>query len=274
MGSGEWGEAASAARAGVRNLGHTVREVERLPGASGNPSWRVNTAAGPFAVRLYPRAEAETAHSLARLAATLRAASYPVPGVVAVGEVGEHTALVQEWAPGVPLTSALERTPERADSLGLGFGETHARLHALPVPAEAHAALRLLHAPTVAPGPPAWLHLDYHPLNVLVEEGRVSAVLDWENVALGDARLDVARTLSILSVDPAVWSIAGARRRVLLAFRQGYLTGYARGGGRLSGLPPFLAWAGDFMRRDLGGRFTGEELGHVARWTRAWTFGR
>ncbi|WP_216325849.1 phosphotransferase family protein [Deinococcus aestuarii] len=270
MPRGEWGEA--TIRAAVLNLGYAVRKVERLPGASGNPSWRVETAAGTFAVRLYPRSEAGTAHGLARLAEALRAGAYPVPRVGAVGVTGEHAVLVQEWAPGVPVAAALEETPGRAYDLGLAVGETHARLHALPVPAEAHAALRRLDGPTGVPASPAWLHLDYHPLNVLVEGGAVSAVLDWENVALGDARLDVARTLSILSADPAVWAISGARRRVLLSFRCGYLEGYAQAGGRLDGLPPFLAWAGEFMRRDLRGRFADERLRHVTRWTRAWAF--
>ncbi|WP_180970167.1 phosphotransferase family protein [Deinococcus planocerae] len=270
MVSGEWGEGASAVRVATQSLGYTVRDVERLPGASGNPSWRVEAAEGTFAARLYPRSEAGTAHGLARLAEALRAGGYPVPRVVAVGETGEHAVLVQAWAPGVPLRAALEQVPEHAHDLGLAFGETHARLHALPVPAEAHAALRVLGGPTGVPASPSWLHLDYHPFNVLVEGGQVSAVLDWENVALGDARLDVARTLSILSADPSVWPLSGTRRRALLLFRRGYLAGYARGGGRLENMAPFLAWAGEFMRRDLRGRFADGELWHVARWTRAW----
>lgn len=39
------------------------------------------------------------------------------------------------------------------------------------------------------------LHLDLHPLNVLLgEEGAVTGVLDWANTAAGDPVLDRART--------------------------------------------------------------------------------
>lgn len=35
------------------------------------------------------------------------------------------------------------------------------------------------------------LHSDYHPGNVLVNEGKIAAVVDWESVAIGDAAYDV-----------------------------------------------------------------------------------
>jgi aminoglycoside phosphotransferase (APT) family kinase protein len=43
------------------------------------------------------------------------------------------------------------------------------------------------------------LHMDYHPLNVLVNGGRISGVIDWVNAEAGDRHLDVATTSTILS---------------------------------------------------------------------------
>ncbi|MGO9061898.1 MAG: phosphotransferase family protein [Candidatus Binataceae bacterium] len=47
------------------------------------------------------------------------------------------------------------------------------------------------------------LHLDYHPLNVLVKGGRVTGVIDWVSTECGDRHLDVATTAAILSCHTA-----------------------------------------------------------------------
>ncbi len=43
------------------------------------------------------------------------------------------------------------------------------------------------------------LHMDYHPLNVLVSGTRVTGVIDWVSAERGDRHLDVATTAAILS---------------------------------------------------------------------------
>ena len=116
----------------------------------------------------------------------------------------------------------------------------------------------------------AWLHLDYHLLKVLVDGETVSAVLDWENVALGEAGADVARTLSLLSVDPGIWRLRGQARRTVRSFRRGYLAGYAEVADLPGNSPGWLTWAGEFMLQDLGNRLDAAELAQVARWTRYW----
>ncbi|HJQ58920.1 MAG TPA: phosphotransferase, partial [Vineibacter sp.] len=45
-------------------------------------------------------------------------------------------------------------------------------------------------------------HGDLHPLNILASEGRVTAVLDWGNVALGDPALDVGSTIAGIATTP------------------------------------------------------------------------
>jgi aminoglycoside phosphotransferase (APT) family kinase protein len=54
------------------------------------------------------------------------------------------------------------------------------------------------------------MHLDYHLLNVMTDGSSVISVIDWENVRLDDARLDVARTLSILCADPSIRALPGS----------------------------------------------------------------
>lgn len=43
-------------------------------------------------------------------------------------------------------------------------------------------------------------HGDFHPLNVLVEDGRVTGVLDWSNCAVEDPAADVACTMLLIAV--------------------------------------------------------------------------
>src|SRR5215212_7115084 len=47
------------------------------------------------------------------------------------------------------------------------------------------------------------LHLDYHPLNVMTDGHRMTTVLDWANAQVGDPRADVARSFSILAIEPS-----------------------------------------------------------------------
>ena len=46
--------------------------------------------------------------------------------------------------------------------------------------------------PDLKPVSPALVHVDYWPGNVLWNEGRITAVLDWEEAAYGDPGIDVA----------------------------------------------------------------------------------
>src|SRR5262249_7807916 len=46
---------------------------------------------------------------------------------------------------------------------------------------------------------PSLLHMDYHPMNVLVSGIRVTGVIDWVNADVGDRHLDAAMTTAMLS---------------------------------------------------------------------------
>jgi aminoglycoside phosphotransferase (APT) family kinase protein len=48
---------------------------------------------------------------------------------------------------------------------------------------------------------PTWIHCDLHPRNLLVEDGALSAVIDWGDMAAGDPATDLA-TLWMLETSP------------------------------------------------------------------------
>ena len=58
-----------------------------------------------------------------------------------------------------------------------------------------------LAAPAYA-GPPRWLHGDLHPANILIEHGRVSAVIDFGDVTAGDPASDLSVAWMLL---PLKW---------------------------------------------------------------------
>ena len=66
-------------------------------------------------------------------------------------------------------------------------------------------------------GPKVWTHGDLHPLNLLTDQGRISAVIDWGSMGAGDPAMDYmlawtlfdapsrARFREILQPDPGTW---------------------------------------------------------------------
>lgn len=245
--------------------GEAVLEARRLAGGSSLPSWRVRAATGAYAARLYP--DARPVYGQARLFNYLKRQGFPVPGVAFVGSYGDRHLLALEWLGGLTVAEALQADPERSWELGQAFGRTHAQLHAVPVTDEMRQNLPTLGLDPCPP--PVLVHLDYHLLNVLTDGETVTGVIDWENVRLGSARHDVARTLSILCADPNVRALPRPLRRTVRTFRRGYLEGYRSraGPGSLAELAPFLAWAGAFMLRDLEGRLEPLAAGTLRRWS-------
>ena len=148
----------------------------------------------------------------------------PVPVPVRVGGPGRGYPWawsVVPWLAGRPWELA---PPEHVDSAAVGLGAFLAALHR-PSPRDAPrnpfrgvplaerserlaaglAALRdrvdrdrctdlFLEAVSAgpAPDPPVWLHGDLHPLNVLVHDGRLSAVIDFGDLCGGDRATDLA----------------------------------------------------------------------------------
>ena len=252
--------------------GGDVLLVDRLSGGSGTPSWRVTTPEGVYAARLYSNSHTTTAYGQAKLLSYLAEKSYPVPEVAFVGSYQAQHLLALDWVDGLTVAEALRAQPDQAEWFGQTFGKAHAQLHAVPVTPEMHATLHNIREPELPADTAVLLHLDYHLLNVMTDGSVVTGVIDWENVRLGDARYDMARSLSILCADPSIRALPGALRQVVRRFRRGYLSGYQQAAGQdaATKLEPFLEWAGNFMLEDLGGRFDSRAVASIERWTRWW----
>ena len=92
---------------------------------------------------------------------------------------------------GVPLAA---RAPTFAENLRLVAGEV-----------DRDAVLRVWESALAAPryaGPPAWLHGDLHPANILVADGRVSGVIDFGDITSGDPAVDLSVAWMLL---PLSW---------------------------------------------------------------------
>jgi aminoglycoside phosphotransferase (APT) family kinase protein len=52
------------------------------------------------------------------------------------------------------------------------------------------------------PGPerPSVCHCDYHPFNVMVDQGEITGVVDWGGLALADPAYDVGNTIVLLTI--------------------------------------------------------------------------
>jgi Ser/Thr protein kinase RdoA (MazF antagonist) len=224
-------------------------ELRSLGGSAGS-SWYAGTAVlrvGRTAVL-----DAELA------AAGAAAAVLPVPTVLDRADFADRSALLLERLPGRPAAELAVTTPARARAAGLACGRVHDVLAGVPAPAGLRAVPGAPSSATAAPA--RLLHLDLHPLNLLVDDaGALTGVLDWANTAAGDPVLDRARTWAIMSLDPAAQ--AARTWPGWAEFASGWFEA-----GRLDELPAAArAWACRFMLADLARRYSPAELAHVQR---------
>ena len=106
------------------------------------------------------------------------------------GSQGPSQNLAQDKVKDGAAARLLERTLETVA----------ARVEQGPLPGLAAALERLrARAAEFRNAPPSFLHLDYHPQNVLVKGLRVTGVIDWANAAIGDRHFDAATTGVIMS---------------------------------------------------------------------------
>lgn len=235
----------------------SARRARRVAGGADTLIWRVETDAGPIAVRVFRADQAVPAAREREALGAALAAGIAAPAVLASGEIAGRPVTILEWCPGEPLLGRLLASDADLDGLGRAFGRTQASIHRIAAPASWSAGRT-----------DVLLHLDYHPLNVLVHGDRISAVIDWVNTRAGDPRHDVARTYSILTADPTAGDVD---RSLVRSFRHAWLDGYAdAAGARPAELAAFVAWAGSHMGRDLAQRHGPAELAAIDRWTMGW----
>lgn len=147
-----------------------------------------------------------------RMVAVARAAGLPAPRYELITEVDGVVVAVQERLPGVP-PAAVDRTIlDQLLALNVRCAGLLAGSDLPPLPLylrhsgpgfcrhepvgaySARTAALLAWAGSldadVLPGDDL-VHLDFHPGNVLVDQGRVSGIVDWDGAGRGDRRLDL-----------------------------------------------------------------------------------
>ena len=152
----------------------------------------------------------------ARIMEYARRHGYPVPAVDHVSADG--TELVMQRIDGPSMVGAIKRRPWTVRRLGSLLAALHRRLHDIPAPDFVPAA-------PIGEGD-RLLHLDLHPLNVLIgPDGPV--VIDWSGAASGDPALDVGIAWVLMAageVPAARWKrplTAYARARLVSSFLAG-----------------------------------------------------
>jgi aminoglycoside phosphotransferase (APT) family kinase protein len=186
---------------------------------------------GPSAQEVYER-EASVLGALA-------GSGLPIPAIEARGTFEGAPFMVQQWLPGVPMIDRLAQRPWLVTRFGRYLGRLHARIHSLPtgnlprLPDHAWITAIDPYSPELVEriGPDvtadAVCHMDLHPLNVLVNNDRISGVVDWTNGVVADRRMDLALTDALLRItplprDPLRPHFQMMRGRLASGWRHGY----------------------------------------------------
>ena len=144
------------------------------------------------------------------------AQGFPVPRVHEVRAAG--TEIVMERLDGPMMMDVIARRPYTLRRNATMLADLHDRLHEIPAPDW------LMAVPALAGAGDRLLHLDLHPLNVMIT-ARGPVVIDWTNAAGGAPLLDVGLTYVLLTCPrPPVPRVLGAalrpfRRAMATAFR-------------------------------------------------------
>ncbi len=174
----------------------------------------------------------------------LRGAGYPAPRYLLVGTEAGVCFWIQEALPGVPMHAATGHHVERLIALNAlqvgrataggpdwaeriirpvlaGGDDGYCRIESLQTYSATTAALLAsIQTFVTAHRTEAFetrdiVHFDFNPLNILVDAGQVSGVIDWEGTCAGDSAFDLATLLFYAYEEPGVrerlWRAAGAR---------------------------------------------------------------
>ena len=142
---------------------------------------------------------------------------YPVPAVEEVSDDGQD--LVMERVEGPSMVQAIGSSPWTVRRQGRLLGDLHRRLHDLAAPD--------FLPPAPVGGGERLVHLDLHPLNVLIGR-RGPVVIDWTGASIGDPDVDVALAWALMSCGRipggrAVAALLGLGRSLLVgAFLSGF----------------------------------------------------
>jgi aminoglycoside phosphotransferase (APT) family kinase protein len=238
------------------NIG-PVTSIAPVTGGADTAIWRVEHDRTVSALRVLRLEQAPVA-VVEQIAMRAASVALPVPEIRAVTTWSERPVMLIEWMRGEPLLLAVMRDADHPAKWGRLLGAAQATLHEIPAPAglpDASASWLGRLSPELPAGASGTtlLHFDFHPLNVLVDNGELSGVIDWSNAASGDPRLDAARTWAILESAPVELPGLGARgsRHLLSEFSRGWREAYEEKRGPLAEFEPFTKWALIATSRDL-----------------------
>lgn len=246
--------------------------AEPAGGATGQ-LWKVTAPGGPFALRTGSAFTIGRQQSVMGVAGL---AGLPVPEVLRRVDLGSDAVLLLSWLPGATVFDAVRTNPADAHRIGALMGEAQRRLHALAAPPALSGVVDGEGGGWPTSGVPpieglpqgtSLLHLDWHGLNLLVDGDRISGVLDWDNARAGHPLLDLARSYTLLTVEPTFATLQPYERELLATLADGWATGY---GEEARSIPAScLAWAGRAMLADLAGRYADMPgaLADLQRWT-------
>jgi aminoglycoside phosphotransferase (APT) family kinase protein len=236
-------------------------ECARIEGGWDTYIWRFRTSDGKVhGLRVYRLGEGRDTEGAfqreSRALGLLCHFGIPCPDVEASGTYRDMPFFVLSWLPGTPLITVLEKQPWKLWRLGFEFGRLQARLHRLPCAdtlrfesdrqwietaddPEIHAAMEGRVNST------AFCHFDFHPINVMCHEGRLTGVLDFTFSGKADARADLGRTNALLVAAP----IPPSPKKPVLQYLRGQFAaswkrGYVAEAGNMPLEPLFEAWGG------------------------------
>jgi aminoglycoside phosphotransferase (APT) family kinase protein len=277
MTGGDLDPRAILATLGVADAG----AIAPVSGGRDTAIYRVEHSGATYALRVFRPEQRQVAKSEIRAMRAASEGGVPVPRVHAEGIHDGRPALLLEWCTGKTVAETLMCHPEWAASLGMACGETLARIHAITAPAgwQDDSWLRWS---GLDPNDPLYqqlvavsqrdrlLHLDFHPLNVLTDGERVTAVLDWANARPGDPRADLARAISIVRLDAV--DLPHEAYPILRAYERGLRTGYTQAAGPPVAMPLFHIWSGRAMLHDIAARLAtnSAQAARIRRWIRLW----
>ena len=235
--------------------------VEPAPGGASGAAWRVRAGPETYGLRLDP----SSVRTNARLAAmgAARGAGLPAPRMLRRASTPAGEAVLLTWLPGVTMLEALQSDPAGTRDWGQRAGRMQRQLHAISAPISVLSIRddreRPFDAGRTVPELPdgsALLHLDWHPLNLLVDPavGTITGVVDWDNARRGHPSLDVARTRAMLTFEPALASLPETVRGRVAEFVDGWADGY----GVIDVPAASHLWAARVMLADLAPRHVGQ----------------